>query len=227
MKKKETAMLPLCLLFLVMMSCDPNTVTDVEGNVYKTVTIGSQVWMAENLKTTSYRDGSPIQYPGADTTKWVTDTDGSYAWYDDDKAKYRDTYGALYNWYAVVNPAGVCPSGWRVPDDDDWETLFDFLGGTAVAGGKMKTTGTLEDGTGLWRSPNTAATNESGFSGLPAGYRGGGGWYDYMGGSAGWWSRSDFQELGARSPTIDYGDARVFTGVSGYHIGFSVRCLKD
>ncbi len=227
MNKKLLVTISLSFVSVFFNSCDTNTVADIDGNVYKTVTIGSQVWMAENLKTTRYSDGSQIKYPGTDTIKWTIDTDGSYAWYDNDEAKYKDTYGALYNWYAAINPAGLCPYGWSIPSNDDWNIMFAFLEGDDVAGGKMKSTGTIEEATGLWKSPNTGATNESGFSGLPAGYRGGGGWFHYIGGSAGWWSTAEFDELGAHSPTLDYSYARVFTGVSGKHIGFSVRCLKD
>ncbi len=217
----------LCFGFILLSGCDPNAVTDIDGNVYNTVTIGSQVWMAENLKTTRYHDGSPIEYPGTDNAKWLTNTSGGYSWYDNDEAKYKDTYGALYNWHAVNNAAGLCPSGWRVPSNDDWQLMFDFLGGDDVAGGKMKSTGTIEEATGLWKSPNTGATNESGFSGLPAGIRLPAGWFDYLGGSTCLWSSSEINTLNAWGPALNSGTAGVFRGGGGKQLGFSVRCIKD
>jgi uncharacterized protein (TIGR02145 family) len=217
----------LCFGLISFSGCDSETVTDIDGNIYKTVTIGSQVWMQENLKTTGYRDGSPIEYPGADNIHWLTNTDGAYAWYDNDEALYKDTCGALYNWHAVSNPAGLCPEGWSVPTNDDWQLLFDFLGGDDVAGGKLKTTGTIEDGTGLWESPNAGATNESGFSVVPAGIRLPAGWFDYLGGSTCLWSSSEINTLNAWGPALYTGNAGVFRGGGGKQLGFSVRCLKD
>ena len=145
---------------------DPNTLKDIDGNVYTTVTIGTQVWMVENLRTTKYRNGTPIAHPGTNINEWRNNISGAYAWYDNDEITYKNPYGALYNWYAVKNPAGLCPAGWSVPIKEDWETLTNYLGGDVVAGGKLK-----ERGTTHWESPNTGATNESGFTGLPGGIR--------------------------------------------------------
>jgi len=139
------------------------TMTDIDGNVYETVTIGTQVWMAENLKVTHYRNGNTILHI-IDWFSWFTLT-GAYCEYDNDVNNVA-VYGRLYNWYAVNDSRYIAPVGWHVPSDAEWLTLVDYLGGDTVADGKMK-----EIGTTHWVSPNTGATNESGFSALPGGYR--------------------------------------------------------
>ena len=123
------------------------TVTDIDGNVYHTVTIGTQTWMVENLKTTKYNDGTAIPLV-TDSTAWLNLTTPGYCWYNNDAATYKNTYGALYNWF-TVNTSKLAPSGWHVPTDAEWTTLITYLGGETVAGGQMKSTGTIELGTGL------------------------------------------------------------------------------
>jgi uncharacterized protein (TIGR02145 family) len=133
---------------------------DIDGNYYTTVKIGTQVWIAENLRTTKYSNGTPIPYI-EDNKTWsgltlgVVKT-GAYCWYNNDSAKYKNIYGALYNWYAIIDSNGLCPDDWHVPTDGEWAILENYLGGNSVAGGKMKETG-LEH----WISPNKDATNES------------------------------------------------------------------
>ena len=134
-----------------------NSVTDIEGNVYKTVQIGSQVWMAENLRVTRYNDGSAI-ITGLNNDEWALANVGAYAIHGSDKI-----YGNFYNWFAVKTSI-LCPAGWRIPSLVDWETLIAGLGGKDKAGGLLKSTSLL------WRSPNTGATNSSGFNALPAGW---------------------------------------------------------
>jgi len=136
--------------------------TDVDGNNYKTIKIGNQEWMAENLKTTKYKDGTSIPLFTA-ATPMANFTSPGYCWYNSDSATYRNSYGALYNWYAV-NTGKLAPTGWHVPTEAEWNTLIAYLGGESVAGGKLK-----EAGTSHWSSPNTGATNEVGFSALPGG----------------------------------------------------------
>jgi uncharacterized protein (TIGR02145 family) len=147
-------------------------VKDIDNNRYEIETIGSQTWMAENLKTTRYNDGSAIPLIADDDTAWGTASTNkapAYTWYGNDVSNLI-TYGALYNWYAIdmlLNGSkNVCPTGWHVPTDVEWTTLTNYLGGTGLAGGKMK-----EAGLAHWTSPNSGATNESGFAGLPSGYR--------------------------------------------------------
>jgi len=145
------------------------TVKDIDGNVYHTVTIGTQVWMVEDLKVTHYRNGDPIQY-APDDLQWMLTIAGAYCWYHNDLSN-KTKLGAMYNWFAVIDSRKLTPPGWHVPSDDEWIILEDYLGGREVAGGKLKATGTLEDGKGLWAFPNLGATNESGFTALPGGYR--------------------------------------------------------
>ena len=194
------------------------TVTDIDGNVYTTVTIGSQVWMKENLKVSKYRNGDPIP-TNLNNTDWENTTSGAYAIYNNDAAN-NTTYGKLYNWYAVADPRGLCPTGWHVPSDAEWTTLVNFLGGSSVAGGKMKTT------TG-WTSPNTAATNESGFSGLPGGNRYYLGSYDVIGNYGLWWSSTESMDTHALHRFLDYSSDNSGGYGNGKRNGFSVRCLRD
>ncbi len=142
------------------------TMTDQDGNEYKTITIGTQTWMAENLRTTKYRDGSEIPNV-TDNTKWVELATGAYCNYNNTTSSDTiATYGRLYNWYAVTDSRNIAPEGWHLPTETEWRILIDYLGGFGVAGGKMKETGATH-----WDTPNTGATNESGFTALPSGNR--------------------------------------------------------
>jgi uncharacterized protein (TIGR02145 family) len=139
------------------------TVTDIDGNSYNVIAIGNQVWMKENLKTTKYKNNIGIQNI-TDNAAWSGLTTGAYCWYDNNITN-KSIYGALYNWY-TVNTGNLCPTGWHVPTDAEWTTLTTFLGGKDVAGSKLKEAGTVH-----WNSPNSYATNESGFTGIPGGFR--------------------------------------------------------
>jgi len=194
-------------------------VEDIDGNRYNTVKIGSQIWMTENLKTTKYNDGTAIPLV-TDNAAWVNLTTPGYCWYNNDYTTYGAVYGALYNWYAVKTGA-LCPEGWHVPLEEEWTTLTTFLGGESVAGGMMKETGTAH-----WISPNTGATNESGFTGLPGGYRSHGGGFYSIGVYGNWWSPGDHSAYLAfylyLSPSTN-----VHWSVDNKESGFSVRCLRD
>jgi uncharacterized protein (TIGR02145 family) len=138
------------------------TVTDADGNNYGTIRIGNQLWMTENLKVTQLNDGTPLQFvDNLDTTLWADEA--AYAWYTLEEQTYEETYGALYNSLAVITEK-LCPIGWHVSTDADWDTLVNFLGGESIAGGKLKKTGY-----DFWELPNTGATNQSGFTALPGG----------------------------------------------------------
>ncbi len=198
---------------------DITTVSDIEGNIYNTVQIGTQTWMKENLKTTKYNDGSDI--PNIiDNTEWLAQTDGAYCWYDNDADTYKDTYGALYNYYTVVDSRNLCPTGWHVPTNTDWTDLSDYLGDDDTAGGKLK-----EAGTTHWLS-NTGADNSTGFTALPGGYR----WdtYDFgdMGAAGEWWSPTEYTETYG---WIIYLETSLRLTITGDYksTGCSVRCLKD
>ena len=195
-------------------------VTDIDGNSYSTVAIGNQIWMKENLKVSKYRNGEAIP-TGLSNTTWAETTTGAYAIYNND-ASNNTTYGKLYNWYAIADPRNVCPIGWHVPNDAEWTTLTTFLSGESVAGGKMKSTGTQ-----YWFSPNASATNESGFTGLPGGYRYDTGTFGYSGGLGAWWSSTaqDSNNAWYRYLFYYYGAAYRFD--ANKHYGYSVRCIKD
>lgn len=192
---------------------DFTSCTDGDGNNYPVVQIGEQIWMAENLKTTKFNDGSSIPIE-TNNTAWFNLTTFAYCWYDNDISK-KDLYGALYNWY-TVNRGNLCPAGWHVPNDDEWTVLTTFLGGESVAGGKLKETGTAR-----W-SPNTDASNETGFTALPGGMRGNGGYFFDLGYYGGyWWSAT---ENWGRIIYCRSSDISNLYDVST--TGCSVRCVK-
>jgi uncharacterized protein (TIGR02145 family) len=159
------------------------TVTDIDGNTYNTVQIGTQVWMSENLKTSRYRNGGSIPYV-VGNSDWQALTTGAWSNYNHDAAN-DPIYGKLYNWYTTLGDT-LCPTGWGVPTDDEWTTLTTYLGGESVAGGKMKSVGTA-----YWNDPNTGATNESGFSVLPGGARNTDGSFFNIRFSAFFWSATE------------------------------------
>ncbi|MBI5184526.1 MAG: chitobiase/beta-hexosaminidase C-terminal domain-containing protein [Nitrospinae bacterium] len=194
------------------------TVTDIDGNAYNTVTIGTQRWMKENLKVTKYRNGEAIP-----TTRDISaETSPKYQWAYNGNESNVSTYGRLYTWYAATDSRGVCPAGWHLPTDAEWTTLMDYLGGESAAGGKMK-----ESGTTHWNSPNTSADNSSGFTALPGGYR----YYDgsfYLFGYYGnWWSATEFSSTDAWDRLLYYDYGYVSRYYSSKNYGFSVRCVGD
>jgi uncharacterized protein (TIGR02145 family) len=192
------------------------TVTDIDGNIYTTVLIGNQWWMAENLRTATYANGEPIPNV-TNNAAWSQLSSG--AWCNFNNSLANDTaYGKLYNLYTTVDPRGLCPTGWHVPSDGEWTVLTDYLGGTLIAGGKMKATTD-------WNAPNTGATNESGFLGLPGGSRNGGnGGFD-DGGT--WWSSSEFDTDNAWLRSLLSSAIIVYRGYGPKDTGKSVRCVRD
>jgi|GEM_PF-1025634 len=214
---------------------DLAAVTDIEGNKYKTVTIGTQIWMAENLKTVKYNDGTLIPLV-TDSTKWGYLETDAYCWLRNNESKYKNTYGALYNFYAVKT-GKLCPQGWHVSSNDDWYKLSAFLNDNGDAGGKLK-----EKGTAHWYPPNTEATNETGFTALPASGREFQGRFGYMftdpiGKGGAWWT-SEADTLHQTPPTDDptingvsrgmkFDSGGLWEGSYSFEFGFSVRCIKD
>ncbi len=196
------------------------TVTDTDGNVYHAVLIGTQVWMVENLKTTRYNDGTPIPLV-TDSAAWVNLTTPGYCWYND-SISYGATYGALYNWY-TVNTGKLAPKGWHVPSAIEWFELCNYLGGSSVAGGKLKETGILH-----WASPNTGATNDYGFTALPGGYRDFSAWFILNGSEAFWWdSTASGEPTSADYTKVDFNSITVTTGSAFKQNGYSIRCIRD
>lgn len=197
---------------------------DYEGNEYKTIKIGDQLWMAENLKSTSYNDGTLIPFIN-DNAVWSDLRAPGYCWYDNN-IEYRGDYGAYYNWFVVDATSNgnknVCPLGWHVPAISDWETLINFLGGTNIAGGKIKEAGILN-----WTTPNTGATNTSGFTALPSGNRAIHGWYADMHRKGYFWSSSEYDDLNAWFFSLANTTADALMVNSWKRLGFPIRCLKD
>lgn len=196
------------------------TVTDIEGNVYNIVTIGTQIWMAENLKVTKYSNGDPIPNI-TDGTQWAGLSTGAYCSYNN-IAVNVSTYGNLYNWYAVSDNRNICPAGWHIPTDAEWSTLTTFLGGESIAGGKMK-----EAGTTHWAVPNTGATNESGFTALPGGWRGYDGSFHDLNYTGYWWSFTPYSTSSIWERELYQGTKTVGRYNNPKYVGFSIRCIKD
>jgi uncharacterized protein (TIGR02145 family) len=194
------------------------TMTDQEGNVYRTVVIGNQEWMAENLKTSIYRNGQTIATNLTDL-EWQNLITGAWSSYNDD-SQFDCPYGKLYNWYAVADPRNVCPTGWHVPTDVEWSVLTDYLGGSVFSGGKMKSTSS-------WNAPNSEATNESGFSCLPAGLRTFDGTFSSMGVNGFLWSSNEYDTNSAWLRDLSYENGYANRNFSAKRHGFSVRCLRD
>lgn len=200
---------------------DAGMVLDIDGNEYSVVTIGSQCWMAANLRTTRYRNGDII--PNVmDGNAWSGTNTGAWCEYLND-ANLGNTFGKLYNWYAVIDPRGACPMGWHVPSDSEWTQLTDHLGGEAVAGGAMKAISPL------WYAPNEGATNSSGFSGLPGGLRFGlgNGNFDLDAQTGFWWSASEEGATNSWARLLGFSHESIIRIYDQKRNGFSVRCIMD
>ena len=203
-----------------------NSVTDVDGNIYTTVTIGTQVWMVENLKVTKYRNGDPIPNV-TDNNSWNELTTDAYCNYENVTTNVS-AYGRLYNWYAVNDNRKIAPMGWHVPTNEEWATLGACLGGNNVAGGKMK-----EPGTTHWISPNPVGESNCGFNGLPGGIRTSYGKnlgvFAYTGQIGAFWSSTNRNESEAWMRFLTSYDKVLSSGeLPTYKIyGYSVRCIKD
>ncbi len=197
------------------------TLADIDSNLYKTIQIGSQTWMAENLKTTRYNDSTLIPLLNDSTYQFLDDSP-YYCWYYFSEAGYKIPYGALYSWY-TINTGKLCPTGWHVPDSTEWSELVAYLGGSDIAGGKMKESGTLH-----WESPNVGATNSSGFTALPGGV-----YYflyresvvvGYMGD---WWNSTETDTSQAVYWNIENVSTTAKPYICDKNNGLSVRCIKD
>lgn len=210
------------VLIAIKLDAQP-TVTDFDGNVYNTVTIGTQVWMQENLKTTHYQNGDNI--PNVpDNIAWGNLATGGRCYYNNDSVANASVYGVLYNWFTVNDSRSLCPVNWHVPTDAEWTALSDYLGGLSVAGGKMK-----EIGTAHWLDPNIDATNESGFTALPGGYRPhDNGIFEDIRAFGYWWSSTEFNSNSAWDRNIYHASANMYPYYDdGKAYGFSVRCLRN
>jgi uncharacterized protein (TIGR02145 family) len=183
--------------------------------------IGTQLWMAQSLRTSRYSNGNAIPEV-TDLSSWSALTSGGRSSYGND-VQYDNPYGKLYNWYAVNDPRKLCPTGWHVPTLAEVTTLTNFLGGESVAGGKLK-----EAGTTHWTDPNTGGTNESGFTGLPSGYRAYDVDFSHIGIAGYFWSAEEVDLNNAWVHGMVYDASPLFTYANGLkNDGFSVRCIKD
>jgi uncharacterized protein (TIGR02145 family) len=205
---------------IVIINFNPNllydSIYDIEGKKYKTIVIGTQIWMAENLRSAKLNDGTDIPYT-SDIYKWASLTTPGYSWYNGDSVGY----GAVYNWY-TVGTGKLCPQGWHVPSDEEWTVLTDYLGGSSVAGGLLKEVGSVH-----WIKPNAGATNESGFTALPSGYRGANGGYSNLGHYGVWWTSTEWSSGGAWYRDLYNGYESVDRSNTSKKGGGSVRCVKN
>jgi uncharacterized protein (TIGR02145 family) len=215
----------------------PGTVTDIDGNIYNTVQIGDQCWMKENLKTTTYQNSAIIPHV-TDDNAWSNLSTGAYVWYEND-ISWKDKYGALYNWFATVDPNCLCPAGWHMPTNDEWTELTDYIGGTDPPphGNKLKSCRQVNSPLGgvcntreqpRWNENSTQyGTDDYGFSGLPGGYCDANGLFGSHGYYGNWWSSTEGLSNSALSLTLTYD----FDYIDVYSVykrgGFSVRCLRD
>ena len=201
-----------------------NPLTDVDGNPYKTVIIGNQVWMAENLKATKYSNGTAIPNV-TDYATWAGLTSGAYCYFLNN-ASLGSIYGGLYNFYAVIDSRGLCPTGWHVPSDSEWSTMRDYLGGEIVAGGKLKETGTVH-----WASTNSGVDNSTEFTALGGSWRGNDGlFYYYLGHAGWWWTSTAYDATYAWLYFISNSGTGLGRTVDPYFKkegGCSVRCIKN
>ncbi len=197
------------------------TVTDVEGNVYETVTIGSQTWMKENLKTTKYRNGDVITTTTPSTLNIESESSPSYYWNVNSDPNSTANYGLLYTWYTMSDSRNVCPTGWHVPNNNEWTLLLNYLGGGTLAAGKIKSTNN-------WNSPNTGANNDSGFSAIPAGGRGFSGIFYGFGTTAIFWSTTDPGSSNATYLYLTHDNSlSELYNIGLKKTGGAIRCIKD
>jgi uncharacterized protein (TIGR02145 family) len=236
MKKVYLFTLSITALVLSFIGCitkqTAETVKDIDGNIYNTVTIGNQVWMQENLKTTRYNDGTPIPNV-TDITEWRHCDSPAFVWYDND-ISYKEQYGALYNWHAVGDRPGLCPEGWHVPSDEEWKQLEMYLGMTKEQadgtvwrgtneGGKMK-----EAGTEHWTNPNKGATNESGLTIIGSGRRFTNGLFGTINEGCTLWSSTESSLSSATYRHFATGNSGIGRNPAGEKkFGFTVRCVKN
>ena len=216
-------LLVILLLVFLVTSCkkdnDTLSVTDTEGNVYRIVNIGTQTWMAENLKPTKLNDGTSISII-SDNASWLNSNSSGMCWFNNESGN-KNTLGALYNWY-TVNTNKLCPTGWHVPNEAEWTILINYCGGLSQAGAKLK-----EKGLSHWNDPNLGATDDFSFTALPSGMRYNSGTFSNSGSLAVWWTSSESDNSNSWSFSAVSGAifANKMTFTKQY--GLSVRCIKD
>ncbi|MBM3161853.1 MAG: hypothetical protein FJZ79_00625 [Chlorobi bacterium] len=209
---------PLLLFVSACSGGKPKSVTDIDGKRYETVAIGNRIWTAENLTVSRYRNGDRIPEV-RDPEAWSKLTTGAWCWYENSNENGK-TYGRLYNWYAVNDPRGLAPEGWRVATDNDWTVLAETLGGEKIAGGRIK-------GERLWKETDTEA-GKSGFDLVPAGARRDtDGAFVLLGEYSRIWSSTEKDTVRARGIAVGYFDPVLRRGEACKRLGFAVRCVKE
>jgi len=221
MQNKNLILSAVFIMLLGTTSLHAQTVKDIDGNIYSVLTIGNQMWMGENLKTTKYRNGELIKTTSPATKDIRGEFSPQYQWAYDGKESNVAVYGRLYTWFAVTDSRGVCPIGWHVPTDAEWSTLTTFLGGEIVAYSKLKESGELH-----WINYDTG-TNEIGFTALPGGLRNGKGSFDDIGSRGSWWTSSENGPSDAWYRLMDCNFNSVYRYLFLKRNGFSVRCIKN
>lgn len=220
MQLRKVIVLTLILFCRNLTGLHAQAVKDADGNIYMTITIGTQVWIAENLKTTKFNDGKEILLV-TDEKKWKELKTPAYCLYKNDGTN-KDIYGALYNWQ-TVKTGKLCPKGWHVPTAKEWQILVEFLGDVSLAGDKLKETGTAH-----WKNINGSATNDFDFTALPGGMRLASGIFPAFGDSyAIWWSSTEYNSYDAWNCGLHDTSSGVFHGHDNKQSGFSVRCMRD
>jgi len=221
--KKLKLTLSIFFLCLAIATCKkdkatPATVTDIDGNVYHTVKIGTQTWMVENLRTTHYNDNTPIENI-TDNTAWKNSDGPAYSWYNNDITN-KTAYGALYNWEAIYT-GKLAPKGWHVPSVADWEQLINFMGGPTSTAHKLKEVGVTH-----WPAPNSTANDVYGFTLLPNGSRGADGVFSLLG-FGGYLASSTLFQGSLLTLHVSYDNDDLELPAYVKNCGFGVRCIKD
>ncbi len=204
------------------------TVADFDGNVYQTIFLNGQCWFVQNLRASHYANGDPIEHlqTNSEWSNSHSGQTGGWCWYNNDSTN-EHAFGKLYNWYAVNDERNICPPGWHVPSSDEWEGLISYLGGSSVAGGKLKSTGTIESQDGFWHYPNTGASNVAGFFGHPGGHRLFSGTFQSIGYSGDWWTSTQSTTNYSTIRFLLYDNSSVgIYNLASWREGFSVRCIK-
>jgi len=210
-----------------MFSCKKDNTSDIvckdaDGNVYKTVKIGNQMWMAENLKTTHYNNGDRIDTTTSVNLNYSIESSPKYQWPAGGDKVNVPIYGRLYTWFAATDSRSICPTGWHLPSQQEWETIVNYLGGYTVAGGKMKEIGTIH-----WTTPNNGADNSSGFTALPSGNHVQYGFFNTIGETCCWWSSTEWDNVNIFTPYLNYDSGEIHLLNFDRNGGFSIRCIKD
>lgn len=238
MKKEFNLILASVIGLILLYGCQKepqgaNSLKDIEGNSYGTIKIGDQVWMTENLRVGTYRDGSGILSNLNANYEWAS-AGPAYAVYPhtlidglDTEQEVAQSYGLLYNWLAVTESKGLCPDGFRVPTEADYEELISYLGGKDLAGGKLKSHRTIPIEHPRWEEPNTGASDSYYFHALPGGFRSLQGWYDLIGYFGGWWCSTELDDNFGGMMRIDNNGTSATVSYRDKNTGLSVRCIQD